>query len=178
MYKSLNGIDNLNKILKDIFNKNDFEEIKVGEETYKIGDKILQLINDSDLGVSNGDIGYIVDIIPSRKSKSKKNEMIVDFDGNYVNVSQDKFVNLKHGYAISVHKSQGNEFEMVIIPIVNSFNRMLYNKLLYTAVTRAKKALIIVGSKETFIKAITNDYVDNRKTTLKEFIINYYLNQV
>lgn len=65
---------------------------------------------------------------------------------------------------------------MVILPIVNSFNRMLYNKLLYTAVTRAKKSLIIVGDKDVFIKSVKNDYVDKRRTTLKEFIIDRYSN--
>lgn len=178
MYKSLNGIDNLNKVLRDLFNPKENEEIKIGDDIYRVGDKILQLVNDSDLGVSNGDIGYIVDIMPAKKTKSKKVEMLVDFDGNFVNVVQDKFVNLKHGYAISVHKSQGNEFEMVIIPVVNSFYRMLYNKLLYTAVTRAKKSLIIVGSSKVFKDAVNNNYVDSRKTTLKEFIINYYSNMV
>ena len=177
MYKTLNGIDNLNKKMKEIFNPNvNHDEVKIGEFIFRVGDKVLQLVNDNEVGVSNGDIGYIIDIIPARVSESKKVEMIIDFDGNIVNYTSDKFINLKHGYAISVHKSQGSEFEMVIIPIVNSFNRMLYNKLLYTAVTRAKKCLIIVGNSEVFMNAINNNYYDSRNTTLKEFILNRYAN--
>ena len=176
MYKTINGIDNLNKKMQEIFNNESDSDIKIGDSIYRIGDKVLQLVNDNDVGVSNGDIGYILDIIPARKSESKKIEMIIDFDGNMVNYTSDKFINLKHGYAISVHKSQGSEFEMVIIPIVNSFNRMLYNKLLYTAVTRAKKYLIMVGNAEVFKNAINNDYYDSRNTTLCEFIIDRYAN--
>ena len=178
MYKTQNGIDNLNKFLQNIFNPNINieEEIKIGDAIFRVGDKVLQLVNDHEVGVSNGDIGYIVNIIPAKFAESKKTEMIIDFDDNIVNYTQDKFINLKHGYAISVHKSQGSEFEMVIIPIVNSFNRMLYNKLLYTAVTRAKKSLIIVGNPQIFMNAINNNYYDKRMTTLKEFIIDRYAN--
>lgn len=178
MYKTINGIDNLNKNLQNIFNPNiDLSnEIVINDAVYRKNDKVLQLVNDNEIGVANGDIGYIVDIIPAKKSESKKNEILIDFDGNYVIYTPDKFINIKHAYAISVHKSQGNEFEMVILPIVNSFNRMLYNKLLYTAVTRAKKSLIIVGDKDVFIKSVKNDYVDKRRTTLKEFIIDRYSN--
>jgi len=178
MYKTINGIDNLNKNLQQIFNPNiDMSyEINLSEVTYRKNDKVLQLVNETEFGIANGDIGYIHKIVPAKISDSKKNEIIVDFDGNLVTYTPDKYINLKHAYAMSVHKSQGNEFEMVIIPIVNSFNRMLYNKLLYTAVTRAKKSLIIVGDKDVFIKAVNNDFVDNRKTTLKEFIIDRYCN--
>lgn len=178
MYKTVNGIDNLNKNLQEIFNPNiDMSfEINLTEVTYRKNDKVLQLVNETESGIANGDIGYIHDIVPARISESKKNEIIVDFDGNLVTYTPDKYINLKHAYAISVHKSQGNEFEMVILPIVNSFNRMLYNKLIYTAVTRAKKSLIIVGDKDAFIKAVNNDYIDTRKTTLKEFIIDRYCN--
>ena len=82
--------------------------------------------------------------------------------------------NIMHGYAISVHKSQGGEFKMVIMPISSSFRRMLYNKLIYTAVTRAKEKLIIVGDPQAFIYGIKNDYVENRKTGLKEMIQKKY----
>ena len=119
-------------------------------------------------------MGYICDIIDSTKSVSKRREIIVDYDGNKVSYTPDKYVNIRHGYAISIHKSQGGEFPIVILPIVNNFNRMLYNKLIYTGVTRAKKSLMIVGDPNCFINGIRNDYVDNRKTTLKEFILDKY----
>ena len=156
MYKSINGIDNLNKSLQEIFRE---------------GDKVLQLVNDPDNNVFNGDIGYIVSI-----NNRKTTEVIIDYDGNYVTYPRDKFNNFRHGYAISIHKAQGSEFNMVIIPFVNSFKRMLYNKLVYTAVTRAKNKLILVGDPNSFIYGVKNDYIDNRKTTLKELILNNYKN--
>lgn len=176
MYKSQNGIDNLNKMLQEIFNpkSNDKNELIVGNKTYREGDKVLELVNDSDNSISNGDLGYIINITNKEKNDNKKNEIIVDFDGNIVSFSPDKFINITHGYAISVHKSQGGEFNMVIIPFVNSFKRMLYNKLIYTAVTRAKSKLILIGSREAFIYGVNNDYVNNRKTTLKEMLIKKY----
>ena len=176
MYKSQNGIDNLNKMLQEIFNpkSNDKNELTVGNKTYREGDKVLELVNDSDNSISNGDLGYIINITNKEKNGNKKNEIIVDFDGNIVSFSPDKFINITHGYAISVHKSQGGEFNMVIIPFVNSFKRMLYNKLIYTAVTRAKSKLILIGSREAFIYGVNNDYVNNRKTTLKEMLIKKY----
>ena len=176
MYKSQNGIDNLNKMLQEIFNpkSNDKNELIVGNKIYREGDKILELVNDSDNSISNGDLGYIINITNKEKNGNKKNEIIVDFDGNIVSFSPDKFINITHGYAISVHKSQGGEFNMVIIPFVNSFKRMLYNKLIYTAVTRAKSKLILIGSREAFIYGVNNDYVNNRKTTLKEILIKKY----
>lgn len=176
MYKSKNGIDNLNKMLQEIFNpkSNDKNELTVGNKTYREGDKVLELVNDSDNSISNGDLGYIINITNKEKNDNKKNEIIVDFDGNIVSFSPDKFINITHGYAISVHKSQGGEFNMVIIPFVNSFKRMLYNKLIYTAVTRAKSKLILIGSREAFVYGVNNDYVNNRKTTLKEMLIKKY----
>ena len=173
MYKSINGIDNLNKSLQEIFNPFSPEknEIIMSEVIYREGDKILQLVNDPDNNVFNGDIGYIVSI-----NNRKTTEVIIDYDGNYVTYPRDKFNNFRHGYAISIHKAQGSEFNMVIIPFVNSFKRMLYNKLVYTAVTRAKNKLILVGDPNSFIYGVKNDYIDNRKTTLKELIINNYKN--
>lgn len=173
MYKSINGIDNLNKSLQEIFNPSSPKknEIIMSEVIYREGDKVLQLVNDPDNNVFNGDIGYIVSI-----NNRKTMEVIIDYDGNYVTYPRDKFNNFRHGYAISIHKAQGSEFNMVIIPFVNSFKRMLYNKLVYTAVTRAKNKLILVGDPNSFIYGVKNDYIDNRKTTLKELIINNYKN--
>ena len=176
MYKSINGIDSLNKILQEIMNPKDAgkNEITSGDIIYREGDKILQLVNDSDNSISNGDIGYIESIMPANKTKSKKNEVIINFFGNRVTYTPKDFKNITHGYAISVHKSQGGEFKMVIMPMSSSFRRMLYNKLIYTAVTRAKEKLILVGDPQAFIYGIRNDYVENRKTGLKEMLENKY----
>src|SRR5699024_9388859 len=95
IYKSINGIDNLNRNLQQIFNPKSpaKNEIKLSDVTYRVGDKVLQLVNDTDANLSNGDIGYIIDIISSEKSKSKKDELIIDFDDNIVTVTKDKLTN-------------------------------------------------------------------------------------
>ena len=176
LYKTQNGIDALNKVLQSIMNpkRSEKNEIISGDVIYREGDKILQLVNDADNSISNGDIGYIESINSVNKTKSKKNEIIINFDGTRVTYNPKDFINITHGYAISVHKSQGSEFKMVIIPFSKNFKRMLYNKLIYTAVTRAKKALILVGDPEAFIYGIKNDYVDSRKTSLKELLEKKY----
>lgn len=176
MYKSLNGIDNLNKILQELFNPKSERKMEIvinDDIIYRENDKVLQLVNDPDNNIYNGDIGYIESIVVS-KEKKIPNMISINYDGNVVNYTPDKFINFRHGYAISIHKAQGSEFDMVIIPFTSSFKRMLYNKLVYTGVTRAKKSLILVGETNAFIYGINNDYVDNRKTTLKDFIVEKY----
>ena len=175
MYKSVNGIDNLNIILQELFNppSENKKEINLKDVTYREYDKVLQLVNDPDNNVYNGDIGYIEEIIIS-KEKKIPNQININYDGNIVEYSPDKFINFRHGYAISIHKAQGSEFSTVVMPITPSFKRMLYNKLVYTGITRAKKSLILVGDPNSFIYGINNDYVDGRRTTLKDFIINKY----
>jgi len=170
MYKGENGIDNLNIILQDIFNpENDkLDEIKIGNIIYRVGDKILNLVNDPDKNIFNGDIGYITEV----NIESKKDFLIINFYGNLVSFKREDLQTIKHAYAISIHKSQGSEFNHVIIPLSKSYNKMLYNKLLYTAVSRAKKSLVIIGSDEAFNMALTNEESTKRKTTLKKIILN------
>lgn len=179
IYKTKNGIDNLNKALQEIMNKpsKNKKEITSGERIYREGDKILQLVNDPENCISNGDIGYIEKIISSNKSKSKKNEVTINFDGQLVTYTPKEFVNITHGYAISVHKSQGGEFKLVIMPFAPSYKRMLYNKLVYTAITRAKEKLILLGDPHSFTYGVYNDYIENRKTTLKEMLNNSINNE-
>jgi exodeoxyribonuclease V alpha subunit len=176
LYKTKNGIDSLNKVLQEIMNKpsKNKKEITSGDIIFREGDKILQLVNDPDNFISNGDIGYIEKIIPAGMSKSKKNEVTINFDGTLVTYTPKDFINITHGYAISIHKSQGGEFKLVIIPFTPSFKRMLYNKLVYTAVTRAKEKLILIGDPNSFVYGVNNDYIENRKTTLKELLENKY----
>ena len=83
-------------------------------------------------------------------------------------------IKIKHGFAISIHKSQGGEFEFVIIPIAKSYSRMLYRKLIYTGVTRAKKKLILLGEEEAFKMAVSSNYSTERKTNLKNLIIECF----
>ena len=174
MYKTRNGIDNLNRVLQNLLNPKSptKNEIEYSDFIYREGDKVLELVNDPDNNISNGDIGYIESIITNKKGASK--EIIVNFDGNLVTFTPKKFVNITLGYAISIHKSQGGEYPLVIIPFVSSFKRMLYNKLVYTGVTRAKSKLILLGERNSFIYGVMNNIDEERKTTLKEMIINRY----
>ena len=170
MYRGENGIDNLNIILQSIYNPESIKkmEIKYGDVIYRENDKVLQLINDLDNNVFNGDIGFIKQIV--------NNKIYIDFDSNEVIYEKKDLKNIKHAYAITIHKSQGSEFEHVIMPITSSYFKMLYNKLIYTGVSRAKKSLTIVGSFKAFKGAVGNNYSASRKTTLKDAIINVYKN--
>ena len=170
MYKGENGIDNLNILLQKIYNPPSINkrEIVYLDITYREGDKVLQLLNDLEKNVFNGDIGYIKEI--------NGGNITIDFEGNKVVYTKKDLKQIKHAYAITIHKSQGSEFEHVIMPISTSYYKMLYNKLVYTGVSRAKKSLTIVGSAQAFVKAINNNYSSNRKTSLKEKILEVYNN--
>lgn len=168
MYKGENGIDNLNICLQNIYNpsKRSKAEIIYGDVVYRENDKVLQLVNDLEHNVFNGDIGYIERILG--------NKITINFDGNNVVYEKKDLKQIKHAYAITIHKSQGSEFDHVIMPICHNYYKMLYNKLVYTGVSRAKKSLTIVGEARSFAQAVQNDYANNRKTSLKEQIIKVY----
>ena len=172
MYKGENGIDTLNKELQDVFNPASSEkrEIKSGNIVFRENDKILQLVNMPDENVFNGDIGVIKYIKYGNTSKSKKDEIYVDFDGNLVKYTPKDFAKIKHGFIISIHKSQGSEFEMVIMPMTHSYRRMLYKKLVYTGVTRAKKKLILIGEPDAFALSVQNNHEYIRNSKLLEKI--------
>ena len=175
MYRGENGIDNLNVLLQDIFNPKSKEkrETKVGDIIYRVGDKVLQLVNDPDNNIFNGDIGYISSIGTIMGSKNK-DVFTINFDGNEIQYTREDLINIKHAYAITIHKSQGSEFAHVIMPVSKAYYKMLYNKLIYTGVSRAKKSLIIIGEEESLVMAVNNDYSNNRKTNLKEQIMNKF----
>ena len=169
MYRGENGIDTLNKYLQNVFNPKSKEkrEIKSGEVIFREGDKILQLENMPDENIYNGDIGIIKYI----KSSSKKNELYIDFDGNLVKFTPKDFNKIKHGYIISIHKSQGSEFDMVIMTMSFDYKRMLYKKLIYTGVTRAKRKLILIGQPDAFAYSVHNNNEYERKSKLLEKIM-------
>lgn len=175
MYAGIVGIDSLNKTLQEVFNPKDKSKIEIesGDVIFRENDKILQLVNMPDDNVFNGDIGIIEKIIPSSQSESKKNEIYVDYDGNIVKYLPKDFNKIKHGYIISIHKSQGSEFDTVILPISKYYKRMLYKKLIYTAITRAKRKLIILGEPEAFIYSVNNNEEYIRKTSLEENLKNF-----
>ena len=173
MYKGKNGIDNLNKNLQETLNppSDDKLEIKYDNIIYRENDKILQLVNDIENNVFNGDIGVIIKI---DKSKSNKDSIIyIDFDGNTVKYRYQDLHKISHGFIISIHKAQGSEFDFVVIPLCLSYNVMLFRKLIYTGITRSKKKLILIGSKEAFVKAVCNNLEYDRKTNLKNKMINH-----
>lgn len=178
VYKGENGIDNLNMILQELFNpqKEGLNETKFGDITYRENDKVLQLVNDPDNNVYNGDIGYIESISVILKPR-KKEVISINFDGNLVDYDKKDLINIKHAYAMSVHKSQGSEFDNVVMVIAKEYYYMLYNKLIYTGVSRAKKSLILLGDPMVFARAIQNNYSSERKTTLKERLFSEFLNE-
>lgn len=169
MYKGLNGIDAINKNVQDIFNSKSRtkKEKVIGEFNFREDDKVIQLTNMPDDNVYNGDIGII-----DRIQSSPKSEIHIDFDGNLVKYTPANFINFRSAYSISIHKAQGSEFDVVVIPIVNTYNKMLYQKLIYTGVTRAKKKLYIVGDFSALIRASRNTSDDIRRTTIKNYLIN------
>ena len=162
MYKGLNGIDSLNSMMAEIFNPN-AEKFIIGDKYYRINDKVIQLVNDVDNNVYNGDIGYIKDIYYI----DKKLIVEIDYSGNIVEYKNGEFDKFNLAYAVSIHKSQGSEYANVVIILASSFNRMFYNKLIYTAVTRAKSSLIILGSIDSLNKSVSTNYGANRNTYLK-----------
>lgn len=167
IYKGPNGIDNLNRVLREVFNPlTNQNEIKIGDIVYREKDKVLQLVNNPDVNVYNGDIGYITSI--TKANASKKGEIVtINFEGTYVTYTKEDMKDVIHAYAITIHKSQGSEFPHVIVPIERHYQKMLYNKLIYTAVSRAKKSLVIIGESDSLKYAINNNYSNNRKTDLQ-----------
>ena len=169
MYKGINGIDIINDKVQQIYNpKNKLKkEIKSGEVTLREDDKVIQLTNMPEDNVYNGDIGLIEEI-----ETSNKKEIYIDYDSNVVKYTPSNYSNFRLAYAISIHKSQGSEFDVVVVPIVKGYNKMLYQKLIYTAVTRAKKKLYLIGDFSALEIAAKNTRDDTRRTTIKEFLIN------
>ena len=171
MYKTINGIDKLNVISQEIFNKktNKNNEIIINDIKYMVFDKVIELVNMPESNVYNGDVGFITRIDNINK------EVYVDYDGNIVKYTKKCFNNFRLGYVTSIHKSQGNEFNVVIILLLNEYQRMLYRKLIYTGVTRAKTNLYIIGELSALIKSISNNETEIRKTTLIDMIKRRYL---
>lgn len=166
VYKGINGIDNLNKTLQKIFNPKSDEKNETydGNVIYRENDKVLQLENMPDDNVFNGDIGFI--------EKINGSEITVNFDGNKVKYTPKEYKNIKHGYAISIHKAQGSEFEIVLMPITNAYKMMLYRKIIYTGITRAKKSLMLIGNPKAFYQGVYNNGAKKRNTLLKDILIN------
>ena len=173
MYKGENGIDNINILLQDIFNpeSSSKKQITIGTTVFREKDKIINLVNNVENNIFNGDIGYITKINPKKSDEI----MEVDFYGNKVTFKREELSSniIKHAYAMSIHKSQGSEFNHVIMLVSREYSRMLYNKLIYTGVSRAKKSLLLIGDEVAFIQGVNNSYSETRKTSLKELLLEH-----
>lgn len=171
MYRGAAGIDALNKMMQEIFNPNDGtkKEVTWNETVYRIGDKVLQLVNSPEDNVFNGDMGQIVGIIPAKQSEDKVDELVIQFDATEVTYKRNEWNKITLSYCCSIHKAQGSEFKMVIMPMVHQYQRMLQRNLLYTAVTRSKELLILLGESQAYQTCVTHESA-TRLTTLQERI--------
>nr|WP_295969612.1 ATP-dependent RecD-like DNA helicase [uncultured Bacillus sp.] len=169
MYKGPAGIDRLNIMLQDVLNGNrdgTRKEITFGETKYRVGDKVLQLVNQPENHVFNGDMGEVISIFYAKENTEKQDMVVVSFDGIEVTYTKQNLNQITLAYSCSVHKSQGSEFPIVILPIVKSYYRMLRRNLIYTAITRSKKFLIICGEEDAFRSGVQRTDEQTRLTTL------------
>lgn len=176
MYRGSAGIDHLNEVLQNIFNppltKNGKKKksIVFGKTEYRIGDKVLHLVNSPEENVFNGDMGMITGIYLASEGNENGDEMTIDFDGNEVTLTRSDAHRITLSYCCSIHKSQGSEFRMVILPMVHQYSqKMLQRNLLYTAVTRSKEKLILLGEESVFRYCIDHTGT-TRHTSLKKWL--------
>lgn len=172
--KSLWGIVNINDLCQKELNKNP-NSIKINNRIFKLGDKVMQVRNnyeleslnpdDFDDGVYNGDIGRIIDI-----DKNMESLKVEFYDGNIVSYKKEDVKDLDLSYAITIHKSQGSEFDCVLIPMMPASFMLLNRNLLYTAITRAKKLVILLGEKKILKQMVRNNNESKRLTNLSFWI--------
>ena len=169
MYRGAAGIDAINQLMQELLNPLQKGQIsfEASQFQYRSGDKVIHLVNDAEVNVFNGDLGYITDLIPGKYTESKQDEMMIDFDGNEVSYPRNEWYKIRLAYAMSIHKSQGSEFPVVFLPITSASKRMLERNLIYTAITRAKSKLILLGELQAFDYA-TKHIGTARKTYLIE----------
>jgi exodeoxyribonuclease V alpha subunit len=164
MHRGAAGVGALNEALQQTLNPPAAgrEEYKVGHRLFREGDRVMQIRNNYDKMVFNGDMGRILRI------DREEQVVLVDFDGTTVDYEFYQFDQLVHAYAVSVHKSQGSEYPVVVIPLLTQHYMMLQRNLLYTAITRARQMVVLVGSKRAIAMAVRNDKIAARNTSLAE----------
>ncbi len=162
MHKSETGVSNLNELLQAGLNNNKVI-YKKGKTIYKLGDKVMQLKNNYDREVFNGDLGFV------QSYNDDENKMKINFNGKSIVFDSNELEEITLAYAVTVHKSQGSEYPCVIVPLTTSHYVMLQRNLLYTAITRASKLMIIIGTKQALSIAINNNKVNKRNTTLLKY---------
>jgi exodeoxyribonuclease V alpha subunit len=164
MYKGEVGADNLNYSLREALNLKG-KEIKYGNHSFRVNDKVMQIKNNYDKEVFNGDIGRIENI------EEEEHILEVNFYGRRVGYDFSELNELVLAYAITVHKSQGSEYRIVVIPVMTQHYLLLQRNLLYTGITRAKDMVILIGTKKALWIAIKNNKTFHRNTSLKERLI-------
>jgi len=162
MHKGVVGTENLNRVIQELLNPQRGEEIRRGKYCFRVGDKVMQIKNNYEKGVFNGDMGRIVAI------DRELQLVVVKFDFQEIPYHLSELDELTLSYAISVHKSQGSEYRSVIVPLSSEHYIMLQRNLLYTALTRAKELAIIIGTKRNLAICVKNNRVQKRFTMLKE----------
>jgi exodeoxyribonuclease V alpha subunit len=166
LYKGEIGINAINEKMQETFNPGDGNEIKHLNRIFRVNDKVIQLVNRSEKKVMNGDIGHIISL---NMEDGEYHGITVMFDFGPVDYDREELEDLIHAYAISIHKSQGSEYDLVIMPFSYKYYIMLRRKLVYTGITRAKKFLIMLGNLEAFTRGISGLEI-KRKTRLAEKI--------
>ncbi|WP_394405014.1 SF1B family DNA helicase RecD2 [Streptococcus sp. 20-1249] len=158
MYRGAAGIDQLNLMAQALLNPlaENALEFAYNDQTFRQGDRVIHLVNDAESNVFNGDLGYITDLLPGKYTDSKQDEITINFDGNEISYPRNEWYKITLAYAMSIHKSQGSEFQVVILPITGNSHRMLQRNLIYTAITRAKSKLILLGQVRAFGYAVKN----------------------
>lgn len=161
MYRGEFGIDSLNTSLQAFFNpsKTDLAEKRIGDTLFRVNDKILQLKNRPDDDIYNGDIGILEDIDFDEK------QFLINFKGTYLFLDFDDASEISLAYAMSVHKAQGSEYQYVYLICSKQHAHMLYKKLIYTGISRAKTKLFIITDENIFTKSVIKD-IRKRKTGL------------
>jgi exodeoxyribonuclease V alpha subunit len=162
MHRGTLGTQNINRVLQAIVNPRELKLTR-GEITFAQGDRVMQLRNNYDLGVFNGDIGYVADIVDEA-------ELVVDFDGQKITYEQKDLDELVHAYCISIHKSQGCEFKAVIVLMSTQHYILLQRNLLYTAITRAREMCVLIGTAKAVSIAVANNEARNRYSRLAQRI--------
>ena len=180
MYKGDAGINAINQMMQEILNPkigNSIREVESFDKVFRVGDKVLQLVNLPEENVYNGDIGEITAIQFAKENDDQVDKIFVLFDQTEVEYHRTDWQQLTLAYCCSIHKAQGSEFKMVILPMVNQYSRMLQRNLLYTAVTRSQQYLIMCGEAGAFQKSATT-VPPKRATFLQEFLMNFNVEKI
>lgn len=159
MHKGIGGIGNINTTLQAALNPG-ASKVTLGATIFQVGDKVIQTVNNYEKGVFNGDLGRVTAVNP------ESGTIAVRFDGDEIDYDRSEMTEIQPAYAISIHKSQGSEFPVVVIPLLKQHYVMLQRNLLYTAITRGRKKVFIVGDTYAYIQAVRNKEATIRQTDL------------